>query len=389
MLKKLLVVVDSLQVGGAEYDIVRNYPLLNKINFNIKVITLRDVGPLSAKLRQNGIRVDSLEERLPNWLLSLGRLPIIGKWLEFALTPIIYTLLTMYLAKYIKRYKIDIVHTYLTRSYFIAGLVYILSFKKFKLINSRLGLSENLRRNLFTSYYERRFLHKFCTKIIANSNAVINDLIVEGVSPKKIELVYNGIDTASFKRYTAAPPAKVVEITAVGNLHAYKGYADLIQAIKLLVERGVHNFHVSIAGKDIDANLTQYLAFIEQHNLGSYVKFVGLYKDVRVLLQKSMMQVHPSHTEGLGSAIIEAMAARLPVIAYNVGGIPELIDNEHEGFLVEAFNIEEFANAMQTLIQNPDLCHIMGEKAEIKAQLNFDVHSSSSNLGKIYTELAN
>jgi hypothetical protein len=90
---------------------------------------LRDVGPLSAKLRQNGIRVDSLEERLPNWLLSLGRLPIIGKWLEFALTPIIYTLLTMYLAKYIKRYKIDIVHTYLTRSYFIAGLVYILSFK--------------------------------------------------------------------------------------------------------------------------------------------------------------------------------------------------------------------------------------------------------------------
>jgi glycosyltransferase involved in cell wall biosynthesis len=101
------------------------------------------------------------------------------------------------------------------------------------------------------------------------------------------------------------------------------------------------------------------------------VTFAGFQTDVAEYLSKMHLFVLPSRTEGLGIVLLEAMAMGLPVVASNVGGIPELVLHNETGLLVQPLQFKDLAEAMIELLSDPKRMYAMGEKGKESVSSKF------------------
>lgn len=141
-------------------------------------------------------------------------------------------------------------------------------------------------------------------------------------------------------------------LLCIGRLSAQKGQHTLIEAMEVLRERGVEA-HLILAG---DGEMRRELeSHIARCGLGDRITITGWIDEQRVrqLLQEARALVQPSFAEGLPVVIMEALAVGRPVISTMVAGIPELVRDGENGWLVTAGNVEELAAAMQTALETP------------------------------------
>ena len=176
----------------------------------------------------------------------------------------------------------------------------------------------------------------------------------------KIHVVRCGLDRA-FHQNAASPSPITRNFVCVGRLCEQKGQLLLIDAARRLLERG-EQFNLTFAG---DGELRPELeGLIDQYNLRNNVRITGwLSSDqVRRELISARALVLPSFAEGLPVVIMEAMAVKRPVISTFVAGIPELVKNGQNGWLVAAGDVDELADAMQECLATPaDVLDRMGE----------------------------
>lgn len=195
------------------------------------------------------------------------------------------------------------------------------------------------------------------------------------IAPKnEIEIIVNAINTKPFafsiNRFETRE--KIVRILFVGAMGKLKGETDLANAIKLLIEEHP-NLRVSFLGFGGE-NLEKYCAEIGIEKAVEFIGAVSLEERLE-FFEKADIFALPTYAEAMPMSVIEAMAAGLPMVSTNVGGIPELIDETEEGFLVEAANVEKLADKLSELIEDKNLRVKMGEKAQKKVgeKLNFAV----------------
>ena len=119
------------------------------------------------------------------------------------------------------------------------------------------------------------------------------------------------------------------------------------------------------------------------------VVFLGQREDVPELLSVLDIFVMPSLNEGMGRAIVEAMASEKPVIASNVGGIPDVVDDKATGILVPSKSPEALSNAITYLMKNPEIASKMGQEGKKKAVKNLGINSMIEQIENLYEELAN
>jgi len=105
------------------------------------------------------------------------------------------------------------------------------------------------------------------------------------------------------------------------------------------------------------------------------------------LLEAADFFVLPSDTEGLPLSVLEAMAHGLPIIASRVGGIPELIDDEKEGLLVEPGDADALSTAIQRLWRDRALCHRLGEAARLRAASHFSIAETTEKYEQLYNRV--
>ena len=261
----------------------------------------------------------------------------------------------------------DIIHCFLPSTYHLALPAHILA--KFRgrrrFIMSRVSLGFYFQGHPVIKWWETKFCHKFIDAASGNSQAVVTELVNENIPDTKTYLLYNGIKIEDFARppsaLAVASASPIISLTAVGNLHPYKGYDDLLVALLVLQEMGINNWQISIAGRDVADNLARYRLWCHTHNLSDKIHFMGPVRDVRTILWQSQIHLHLSHTESFPNSILEAMTAGLPIIATDVGGIPELVKNGKNGILVAPQNTAQIATAIKTLCQNHALRGRMGE----------------------------
>ena len=117
------------------------------------------------------------------------------------------------------------------------------------------------------------------------------------------------------------------------------------------------------------------------------IVFFGLISNIPKILGKMDIFAMTSYSEGLPNALMEAMASGLPVVATNVGGIPELISDGEEGFLVETGDYKGLADKLIILIKKRKLNYVMGKKAKQKIK-QFSIDKKVKNLQQIYIDLA-
>jgi glycosyltransferase involved in cell wall biosynthesis len=225
--------------------------------------------------------------------------------------------------------------------------------------------------------------------LVANAEAVAdNTRAVFAPPPDRVRVVYDGLDLA---RFGAAPPADLSAIgidrratvaLSVARLHPQKGLEDLFAAAALL--RHEPDLHVVVAGDGPDHALLQ--TAIDRAGLHGRMHLLGERADVANLLARADLFVLPSRFEGLPSAVIEAMAAALPVVATAAGGVPELVEHGRTGWVVPIARPIALADAMRSALASDRVA--IGAAGRARAESRFAAPVMASAFEALYDEVA-
>ena len=173
-------------------------------------------------------------------------------------------------------------------------------------------------------------------------------------------------------------------IGTIGRLTPVKGIPYLLDAARILLRQGA-NVKVLVVG---DGSIRQdLLAQAGNLGVGERVVFLGHREDTDVLLQALDIFVLPSLSEGIPMALLEAMAASRPIVASRVGGVPEIVEDGFEGFLVEPMDVNGLAERCLQLIDSPELARKMGEQGRKRVERDFSATAMADRVALVYKEL--
>jgi glycosyltransferase involved in cell wall biosynthesis len=231
--------------------------------------------------------------------------------------------------------------------------------------------------------------------VMVNSDAVHQEVErTERHGEGKFRRIYNGVDSippwspeeiASFRAREGLPP-KVPVAVCVSNFFDYKGHDDLVKALaKIAVD--FPNATCVLIGRDAGA-LEAIRSLARDLGILPRLHFAGPRSDVPDFLRAADLFVHPSHQEGFSNAILEGMAAGLPVIACDVGGNPEAVIDGETGRLVPPRCPEQLAEAMAELLGDGGKRRRMGEAGRRRAEERFSLERMVAEVEAMYESLA-
>ncbi len=209
--------------------------------------------------------------------------------------------------------------------------------------------------------------------IVTVSESIRQQLLIDGVSSNRIRTIYEGMDLSPFSLREAPALRKSGEPTVIGTVAHFsheKGLQYLIEAASLIPDVHSRMRFVLVGDGQCRKNLEDQ---VRSCGLEECFHFAGFQKFPAPYLSSFDLFVLPSLSEGLSSSILSAMAASLPVIATNVGGIPELILHEENGLLVPPADAVALAQAIQRLSNNPAEAFNMGRRGRQRAESQFSL----------------
>ncbi|EJG06788.1 glycosyl transferase group 1 [Methanofollis liminatans DSM 4140] len=232
---------------------------------------------------------------------------------------------------------------------------------------------------------------KYVSKIVLNNADVSIALSqnmkdeMQKLSKKDIYVIPNGIDPAIFKESKVKKDYTGTKIIYVGSLLPIKGVKYLIKAMQILHPTNP-DIHLTIVGDGSDRRSLEQM--VHEYALVQNISFVGKlpHKDIPQWLCNNNILVLPSNSEGMPNVLLEAMAAGLPVVATNVGGIPDIIKNKRNGYLVEPKNPQEIAEKIQYLINNSQMRKIISEQNKMDSQ-RYNWNNIVQNLDSLYSKV--
>lgn len=289
------------------------------------------------------------------------------------------------LRRFLKQQNIRIVQTFFESSDIWAGFV-TKALSSASLIWSRRDMGI-LRTGKHHAAY--RLMAGLPDKVFTVSELVRQYTIdTDHVAPSKVQTIYNGLDLADFNpaAQTHRPTAQWV-IATVGNIRHIKGNDILIRAAALVIAR-YPNVTFQITGEVLEPAYMESLdQLIHKLNLTGRILFTGGCNDLPTLLANVDLFVLPSRSEGFSNAIIEAMAAALPVVATDVGGNAEAVQHGTTGLIVPPQNPEALATAILTLLDNPPLAREMGTAGRQLVLEKFTTEAMMRQTTNIYATL--
>ncbi|GAK57003.1 glycosyl transferase group 1 [Candidatus Vecturithrix granuli] len=203
--------------------------------------------------------------------------------------------------------------------------------------------------------------------LVANSDGLCK--MASGVFPDlPICVIPNGVDTRRFTNGHRRSPAPVVRILFVSRLIRRKGLQFLIEAIPQIAQQAKFPFVIKVVGDGPDKQ--EFLQLVKENRVEEHIRFYGYvdHADLPHYYLDADIFVLPSLAEGMPNVVLEAMGSGLPVVATRVAGSEELVQDGENGFLVDAKNVEALAQALITLINQPELREQMSKGAKMMAR---------------------
>lgn len=250
-----------------------------------------------------------------------------------------------------------------------------------------------------TLYRNERFyrsLFKYCSVYFSNSIYLKNKLIDTSCNAEKIKVLKVGVDTNIFipNRLTEKNNS-LYNIITVARLVEVKGIIYAIKAVQSLIEKGITNIVYNIIGNGQLYN--EFSTYIKKNNLDQYIILLGSlpqeaiiehYSQADLFILSSIVSSE-GRAEAQGLVLQEAQAMSLPVIATNVGGIPEGLINSQTGFVVLEKSPYAIAEKIEYLVKNPDKAKQMGVRGRQYVKENFDLKIITEKMISIYEDLLN
>lgn len=287
------------------------------------------------------------------------------------------------LRRFLKSQNIQIVQTFFESSDLWAGLVVKLT-SPARLIWSRrdMGILRAPKHHLAYRLLANLPDHVFAVSELVRQYSIHTD----GIHPDRVDTIYNGLNLDDWT-IPAPPPPQPLHITTLGNIRHVKGHDIFLRAASLIVPTHP-NTRFTIAGEVLEPDYYAHLLeLIQQFNLTHHVTFLGGVTNLHEHLTSAHLFVLPSRSEGFSNAIIEAMAAALPVVATNVGGNAEAVQHGHTGFIVPPEDPAALAAAILRLLDDPTTRTQMGAAGRELVLQNFTIHAMMTRTTQIYQKL--
>ncbi|HEX6924635.1 MAG TPA: glycosyltransferase [Longimicrobiaceae bacterium] len=376
---KLLYLINSLGAGGAERSLVELLPHYQSSGIDISLVCLepRRVG-VEADARLLGTDLVYLSGALPGWIASFRRL--------------------------ISRRHPDLIHTTLFDAHLVGRLgamgteVPVLS----SLVSTPYVPSRKKDRNLNqTAFRLVKALDGWTARHLTSRFHAISHTVRDayvaslGLPPERITVIERGRDPQRLgqpdetrrqrvRRALGIDPAIPLLIN-VGRHEYPKGQPVLLRAMAILRERHADAV-LLIAGRD--GHMTRELERLHQElRLGGRVRFLGHRTDVPDLLAASDLFVFPSLYEGLGGAVLEAMALELPIVASDIPAMREVVGSAGCGLLVEPEDPAALATAIERLITDAELRRILGVRGGHRFRERYAIDRCARRMVDLYGEV--
>lgn len=199
-------------------------------------------------------------------------------------------------------------------------------------------------------------------------------------SEKKIIAIQNGMNEIN-ENMLAAPDKNPPNIIMVARFQQPKDHVSLIKALNELKDR---EWTLQLVGEDGGLQ-KQAIDLVAEFGLQDRIEFLGNRSDVDDLLRKSQIFVLTSFWEGFPLTIIEAMRAKLPVVASNVGGVSEAVIDGETGYVVNDFS--ELVSGLKALIESPEKRLVMGENGRMRYKENFTFDHMYNQTFEVYEDV--
>ncbi|MFC1643538.1 glycosyltransferase [Chlamydiota bacterium] len=358
---KILILITELDVAGAEKIVYYQAKGLKEKGHDVEVACLYGRGVMGDRIESCGIPVIYLEAK--------------GKW-DFS---VLFRLRGL-----LKKNDYDILHCHLFHANII-GRISAIFIPKMVVISTTHVMEVDkiyrVRLEGLTSFLTDAY--------ICVSNSVREFLNDKGkIRPDKLNVVHNGINLEEFipdkspeqiKRELGIE--KKIIIGSVGRLHKQKGYEYLLKAAALL-KKDLSDFSLLIVG---DGPLKNDLVLLSKSlKIEDLVIFTGFRSDIANILNAIDIFVLPSVWEGFGLVVAEAMALSKPVVATNVDGVPEIVEDGVTGFIVEPENPEIIAKRIKDILDNPEKMDEMGKEGRIRVEDFFTVDRMVDGVENLY-----
>jgi glycosyltransferase involved in cell wall biosynthesis len=264
-------------------------------------------------------------------------------------------------------------------------------FHPLKLVTTVHGWVKHTARTPLYYWIDRQCLPRY-DRVICVSDDLYDACRQLSIPPQRLKLVHNAIDTDEFartqdvttaKRNLGIAPERFM-IGAVGRLSPEKGFDRLIRVVAALVRRGVDLTLLIVGEGEQRAELDR---LIEELGVGEHVRLWGYAGDVRPLFEAMDLFVLSSRREGLPNVVLEAMAMEVPLIATSIAGIPQLVQHQQNGLLVEPDNHDELFAAVQRMISEPDLRRRLAAEARVLVATQYSFARRMQKIRDIYDSL--
>lgn len=226
-------------------------------------------------------------------------------------------------------------------------------------------------------------------KVILLAETLYHD-IQKYVAKKDVFICPNGIPPINDTKQDKETHSKPVEILFLSNLIESKGPFDLLKACKILKQKGL-SFHCSFIGSEGDISKEQFLKKINELELNSHVAYLGkrFGAEKQTTLAQADIFAFPSyyHYECFPLVLLEAMQYKLPIVSTYEGAIPQMVENNKNGFLVKQRNIEELADKLELLLIQPEMRLNMGLAGFRKYTEEYTINRFEQNINRIFTEV--
>jgi L-malate glycosyltransferase len=364
---RILMIINQFSRGGAERQLLRLVSSL-RATHEFKVIALQSGGDFAAAFEEAGIVIEQLG--MASGLKNLKNILGYGTLLRRAVG-----------------FRPDVIHGWLFEGN--AAAVLIGRLIQVPVIASKRGsnVSFSKHRKSFENVVYRGSDH-VCT----NSQLLEREILESGLAKDKITVIPNGIALEEVPRGAPAAsgngsplfPEKIV-IGSIGRFVFEKRYEDLLEAAKILlrVHDNIHFLWVGGRGE-----LEIFKLAVEDSGLSDKISFTGEVVSVREWLEQMDIFVLSSSQEGMPNVVMEAMAYGKAVVATNVGGVPELVDQGKTGFLVSAREPASLAKSIEVLILDEEKRAAFGRAGREKIE-EFSVTKLAERMSKVYLSLAN
>ncbi|ACB85948.1 glycosyltransferase [Natranaerobius thermophilus] len=391
---KVIHLISGSEGGGSRFQVLS---LLEELvqntddDHDIELVSLME-GPLTQDARERG--------------LPIKVIPMKGM-LDFrVISPLI---------RYLAERKPDILHTHGVRANFIGRLTY-----KFMLSDLKPVMFTTVHSSIYHDYTNswKRFIYPFMEKslravvhrFIAVSDGLYQELLQDGIEEDRLALVPNGIYTEKFSPDTNSDsdpttlkeelgiPEEATVILTVGRLVPVKGQDYLLEAFKDLLEDLTEEEDIGTYSQE----KLPYLVIVGDGPLGDSLSskakslgieekviFTGFRRDIPAFFQMADIFTLPSLMEGMPIILLEAMAARLPLVASRVGGVSEVVNEGETGLMVPSKDPKTLAEALKRLWQSPDLCRKLGGQAGERVERDHHFSRVVTETLKLYQKTVN